>query len=391
MKTSPSEFNNFNALLTSNAPKGYTPWYFPVSAGGKDPDGIEISKRAPTKYVGKRGSWKAEHAKLTYEEAMQRLTKGGNVGIAGTSTDKLVICDIDNEKYVKQLPSSLIITSRKRYGKHGFYWAEDKESKQNITTDDGELRSDFEYVVAAGSYSEVTDEELKKVVEAGKVSAKTVEEVKKDEKLGVYTVEIAMPPAKITYAELPQIYRNADAKRQQSPIKGREETSKNRFINNKPLDLTGASALFKLTLANVLPKYEQDERLPHPLHESETGKNFSVSQDGNLGHCWRHLVSLNAIQFLCVKTKYATCNEAGTPHGGKYSSQLKRDKGSIFHAWQQAKHDGLIPEDDKIPTAAIWYVAFAAEIVEKDYEPQDWSIIPAKIYQQTISYIEEVM
>jgi hypothetical protein len=121
-KTRPSEFSKFHNALMSNAPKDYTPWYFPVVAGNKAPDGLAIAARAPANVKENRGSWKAPWARLTFEEALERLKQGGNVGLAARENDPLCIIDIDNFELSHLMPDTLIVSSRKKVGFHGFCW-----------------------------------------------------------------------------------------------------------------------------------------------------------------------------------------------------------------------------------------------------------------------------
>ena len=77
IKTKPGHFKLFNKLLMQNAPSNYTPWYFPIIKHNKAPD--------------VKCSWKSEKARLTYEQALQRLEIGLNVGIAARKDDPLII------------------------------------------------------------------------------------------------------------------------------------------------------------------------------------------------------------------------------------------------------------------------------------------------------------
>lgn len=405
MNTHPEELVKFHAALMSNAPEGYVPWYFPVNVYDKDPDSFAISQKAGNKstccqaawvYNTKKGyecstckisksSWKAFHARLTYDEAIQRLKDGGNVGISARVNDKLIICDIDKETCLGQLLPTLTNKSRKRTGRHGYYWAGDEKVKTNITTDtSGELRSADQYVLAAGSFVTLLDSDIDKAVANGEMFAESANKVRSDPMRGVYTVENEQSPTMITWEQLPKVYRDEAAKTT-TPLEEEAETP--RRTNGNP-DYFGNSKLFQLTMNDILPDYNPSDRLPHPLHSSDTGKNFSISN--GLGHCWRHLVSLNPIQYLCIKAGYASCNEAGTPHGGG-TSQIKGDKGAILYAWRQAQKDGLVPSDDKIPLSALWYIAFSAGIVPQDYQPTDWAFMPDKIYQSTTKYAREAL
>jgi len=71
-----------------------------------------------------------------------------------------------------------------------------------------------------------------------------------------------------------------------------------------------------------------------------------LSKDGALGHCWRHMVSLNAVQYLCVEAGYSACEDAGTPHKGRGMSKIRGDKQSYEIAYRLAIEKGLIEEKE---------------------------------------------
>ena len=344
IKTKPEEFVKFHKALMSNAPEGYIPWYFPVKKSNKAPDAQAIAKRSPVEASENPSSWIAQWARLSFEEAYKRLVSGYNVGIAGRKYDDLIIIDIDHPKYIKYTPKSLTIISRKRNGRHAFCWKHPscKVLPCNIPTEYGEMRSSDQYVVASGSY----------------VTTKTEDEtLLSDENLGVYTVENEMSPIQITYDEIPEFFKvqkkkiNTDKKPQM--LKYHAKKTKG----------TG-TALFNITITDIVPT-RPGVRDPHPLHDSDTGSNFSTN--GELATCWRHLVSLNAYQFLVVKSGYMTCLQAGTGHknSGAGESEAKRDYGALFYAWRQAKIDGLLPKEDRIPLNALKYIAFKHKIIER--------------------------
>ena len=349
IKTKPDEFVKFHKTLMSNAPSGYVPWYFPVIKHNKAPDGLDIAKKAP-KHEKTKGNWKAQWAFLTYENAINRLKCGLNVGLAARANDPLIIIDIDLFAYTEKMPITLIVQSRKRCGLHGFCWKNPmcKILPCNIPTEYGEIRSMDQYVVVAGSYCETSRNDIEKENAPQEVK----EKIKKDPMLGVYTVLKLMPPSMISYEQLPDFF------------KYQKEATKNTIKQKtEPLQFKGKhSALFDLKMSDIFPVAPK-KRSPHPLHASDTGMNFSV--DKNLAHCWRHLVSLNPIQYLCVKAKYMTCLDAGTGHDGSGAgeSKVKNDYGAIFWAWYQAKKDGLISEDDPLPLKARRYLVYKHDLV----------------------------
>lgn len=132
-KTDPEEFKRFHALLTRDRPD-YRPFYFPLNPNSKDP----LDNK----------SWKAN--RITVEQAVKYLEMSFNIGIAATDTDILVLMDVDDLEKVGSFKPTLTVISRKRIGKHGYYFTKDKPSgtifddsaKQNIATEDaGEIRA----------------------------------------------------------------------------------------------------------------------------------------------------------------------------------------------------------------------------------------------------------
>ncbi len=124
--TDHKEFEKFHNLLMQTAPKGFIPWLFPVKANGKNPDGFVIARRAPKDFKEKKGSWKADHARLSKKEAIERLKAGGNVGIAARANDTLVIYDRDHPS-VKDKIKTLTTVSRKRIAGHTFAWSDEND------------------------------------------------------------------------------------------------------------------------------------------------------------------------------------------------------------------------------------------------------------------------
>ena len=371
IKTKPDEFKRFHFALMQNAPLGYIPWYFPVNKYNKDPGGLAIAKRAPEHIKEGKGNWKAEWARLSFEEAYERLKNDLNVGISARSDDPLIIIDIDEYEMKNEMPVTLKVKSRKRCGWHGFCWKDPscKILPINIPTDYGEIRSSDQYVVVAGSYCKTDIHDIEKE----KIPSDVLEEIKKDKDIGVYTVEKEIPPINISYEKLPWFFKN-QYERQKVIPKIKKNTIKPKGKH---------SALFDLTIENIVAIYDK-KRYPHPLHPSDTGANFSVSN--GLAHCWRHLVSLNPIQFLCVRSGYLSCQDAGTGHKGSGAgeSMIIGDDGAIFYAWLQAKKDNLIPRDDPIPIRAMHFIAQHHMLIDKKYD-----ILPIVVYNKVLKIVED--
>lgn len=372
--TNPHQFAQFHPLLMQNAPAGYVPWYFAVLAGDKSPDGAAISARAgpissccgiawamisdpkfPTqkqfmgcpKCLTKKTSWKAAHARLTAQEAMDRLRAGGNVGFAARKDDPAVIVDIDDPLVPDLKVETLALQSRSREGRHRIGFAKDASAKTNLSTNDqGEIRSCDEYIVAPGSFCACSPEHIAKLPDEQKPLA------------GKYTIERAVPCAYLSFEDFPDIFKNIRAKDEKAVL----ETPK-----PKPFIPTSSrkSALYSLTIHNVVGA-PSAWRFPHPLHGSErTGINFCVWSD--LACCWRCKRTLNAFQFLVVKSGYMSCRDAGSPHKGEGGvSLVKGDDGAVFFAWRQAKLDGLIPASDPMPVRAMHFIAAKHKIVHTE-------------------------
>lgn len=370
MKTDKKEFQNFIKILmdADNAPKGYKPWLLPCKKKGKDPD--------------TRISWKAEKSRLTPAEAKKRLKNNwGNVGISGREDDQLILVDIDDPSIEDQLKPTLKIRSRSRVGTHAIYWADSEDDKlpTNIPTDKGEIRSSDQYVVAPGSYVPCKEKELREKRAAGEITREQKQEAMQDPKRGYYTLDNNKKISKIKFKELPEVFQDEYNNRQK-----REKEAKNRETDFDPDEVSSEdrSALFELTITDLTGR-GFDGRDPHPLHVSTTGANWSISQ--GIGHCWRHEVSLNALQFLCIEAGYLDCHEAGTPHNGSGSEVIGNDE-AIWVAWKHAKENGYIPEDDKIPLRALHHIARKNDIYDADSKDE---LLPPVKYDQVIDLLEE--
>lgn len=368
--TDHDEFEEFiyRLLNPEQAPEGYTPWLIPCKKDGKDPD-TSIS-------------WKARQSRLTPAEAKRRLKHNwGNVGIAGRPDDALILLDIDDPAIEDEIKDTMIIRSRSRTGTHAIYWAhpDDEKLPCNIPTEKGELRSSDQYVVAPGSYVPCTEEELTEKAENGEITEAEKQLVLNDPNRGYYTLDNDKEIAQIKFEELPEVFRQ-----QYQSKEDEEEWEEERYEPGQIDTNSNHSALFDLEVSDLTGRGFTG-RDPHPLHPSDTGANWCIK--GGLGHCWRHLVSLNAIQFLCVEAGYLSCLEAGSPHHNSNagSSRVRGDDQAIWIAWKHAKEHGYIPQDDPIPARAMKHIAKKHDVAQFD----DNGLLTTKSYNKVIEIVEE--
>jgi len=342
-KTDPEEFKKFHVLLMINAPKLYKPYYLALQKQGKEPlPGI---------------NWKK--TPKTYEQALSLMRKGFNIGIAGTDSDYLCIMDVDDLSQVRldQIKPTLQITSRKRMGRHYYYFSLDRSAKKNIPTRDaGELRTTWQYVLAPGSYVPCGEKELRNMPQEERINA------------GHYTVTGPVPAVDVKFEELPIVYRarHYEILKAEAEAKRREEERKKRVVpkvSNK-----NKSALWDLTIADVSGLSDTHYKkvpMPSEMHTTDTttGHNCSVSR--NLLHCWRHEVTHCPLSYLGVLAGLGTCEQLGKPHGGGSFGIDFQDGYTIYRLWKYAKKRGLIPESDPIPHSALVYYSLNRNLCKK--------------------------
>ena len=342
-----SEFITFYNLLLEGAPDGYAPWLFALEPLSKDP----LSTRP----------WASEKSRLSFDDAIRFLNYGFNIGISAREGDPLVLVDIDDMDVIpeNEVKPTLSATTRSRVGSHNYYFSADPKCNVNIPTDYGEIRSRNQYLVCPGSF--VTTDVLD--VPNGQ-----------KESCGFYTICNPIVPTSITFDEFPKIFRDHVDK-----------------INSQPAphppmlaDRKSKSALFDLTLDDVISYPKNKTRFASPFHDTKSGAN--ASSDGTLVQCWRHLVSHNAIQALSVLAGMYTCQEAGVSHanGGSGPSMLDlRDGETLYTIWQYARENGYIPKNDPPPSSALRYFVVEAGICNLDDIKDGWCI-PTDIYREAI-------
>lgn len=352
-----SEFIRFIKLLGEAYPN-LTPWLIRLNPQGKDPiDGV---------------SWKSAEGCLTIPQAIDYMRHGGNIGIAGTDHDNLVNMDCDGGNIpLSEIKPTLTVISRSRIGKHAFYINVDTPKIPNIPTDEaGEVRSQWQFVVAAGSYVPVDPEKYALIPQDDLENA------------GYYTIFNPTAPTTITYAELPKIFRETHEAVKQTPTRT-PSTFNPKTAKGK------CSALFDITAFDVCLREggntREGERWPSLFHDSDTGKNMSYSNQGLL-QCWRHNCSFNGLQALVVLSGYMSCNDAGSHHKGTGgNSRVVGDNGAIFHAWKYAKEHSYIPKDDPMPIKAMQYIASE----HLHYKAKNGEPLPTNVYNLVLKIVKE--
>ena len=380
--TNPAEFLKFHYLLIKNAPEDYEPFYFALVPNSKDP--IKSGKYDPIL----AGSWLKR--KLTVNEAYILLEKGYNIAIAALSNEQLCIVDVDDIGLVGSIKPTLIAQSRKRIGRHNFFFTSDESTyekenpvfidsaKDNIDTDiAGEVRANNQYVVCVGSFVECSEEEILKIPEEDRVNA------------GKYSIFAENDVSYITYEELPDIYKQKHEQEKLSEIEyqiGKEKPSTNENEENSKYK----SKLWTLTIPELTKlKNNPTKRFPmfSDFHndDSKTGGNASIS--GDLLHCWRHHVSHNAFTFLAVKAGLYTCNDAGRKFKGHRFGATKTPE-NVYKVWLYAKQNWIIPDSDPAPSKALEYAAISLFNMCLKSDLIDGWKLPTEIYNKTLNQMK---
>ena len=358
--TNPNEFERFYNLLMTDSPDGYFPWIFVVDKLDKIPHLA-------------RGAWSLPKNRKTLKQSINLLHRGFNLGIAGMD-DHLIIVDIDNEDAIDAdtLVPTLSVRSRSRTGTHHFYYIDNIEDKKNIAVPNvGELRGQHQYVVCAGSYA-TTDPD----------------DVPEDQRklAGHYTIENAIPPAHITFNDLPIIFRKQYVVNYLISLIKEKMAAMSRIFD-PPIengDHKSKSALFDLEVTDVVRVPVNGGNFASPLHGSKNGKNCTYS-DGWL-KCFRCGCSHNAITLLAVMAGIDTCSNAGFGHkhscAGRSSIDMT-DGATVYRIWDYARRNGYIPRDDHPPANALRWFVVEAGICRKDEIEDGWRI-------PTWAYIEGV-
>ena len=375
----PSELEYWLEHLTDGAPDGYEPWLFRCAKGGKDP------------YLG-QGSWKDESNQLTPEEAVEAMENGFNIGIAGTADDRLVNVDIDDDEEIDidDLQPSTRVRSQSRSGRHQQHFSTEPGEIPNIAHPDaGEVRTEWQYVLAPGSHIDPDDEEeyQREVVDPAPDEQEPL--------VGYYTVEIAREPTTLDYDQLPKPLREhyEESKREaERAEKRREKKDPDEFESG-----SNTSAIFDLEATDIVPTEggttNPTDRWSALFHGSSTDANMSVSDEGKL-HCWRHNTAHGALQILAVLSDESAsgdqaCKEVGRGHKGSAEGPCRLPSGELnWAAWKYAKKRGYIKHSDPIPHSALVHVATDNGICDPSDVEDGWKL-PYPDYVEALTLISE--
>lgn len=383
----PEEFRRFHDLFAANTPDDYTPHYFRVEAASKAP-AVQF------------GSWKTDEARLTVEEAVDWMEQGGNIGIGGRPDGPLVNLDVDDEEETTpdDLPATLRAISRSRTGFHAWFFnpvTEDAEDAiPNIPTDTaGEVRADWQYVVAPGSFVASASEEIPDAADDP----------------GYYTVEEESPVETMVYDDLPRVFREFDEGTDEpesehehdadsahdTPPTGEQLTTSS---SNSDTGYDSDSAVFDVTAEDVLRKAggstATSGRFSSVFHGSSTNANMALSDTGKL-QCWRHNVAHGGLQALAALSKHSpsgdtACRQIGKAHknAGSGRNRYKGDWQLVWWAWSYAKRRGHIPGDDPIPRSAHAGLAVKHDVCDAEDVEDGWKL-PADAYNDAIELVDD--
>lgn len=388
-RTSRMEFASFHDLLMKEAPDGYEPHYIRCEKRGKLPD-IE----GP--------SWKMEEARLSRKEADEALAQGYNVALAAMKDDPLVLIDLDNPAYRKELPATLQVCSRSNVGFHAYGFMPQMDNTEfpvniGLEPDVGSVRSDNQYCLVPGSFVPAAEGDLIHKEEEGEITEEQKEAALQRDNIGHYVIHNAISAGCIPFNDLPQLFIDDYHSQDNDPEVSRRKPASHDF------DVDTVSALFQLSLLDIFSEDSVETNFPHPVHGSEdTGANFRINkhEDGALAHCYRCEVSLNTLQYLCVESGYwkgqekrFACKKVGSgwDNCSVGESAIIGDNQAIWESWRHAKQEGYIPEDDRVPVRALHHLAREHELCPEDLipEPGTDETLPYPAYKRSLEIIED--
>lgn len=161
------------------------------------------------------------------------------------------------------------------------------------------------------------------------------------------------------------------------------ETSSNKLgVDNANTD-SNKSAIYEAKLGDVMDVkvgYRGDHPVQH--HGDSHSGYFRVYQENGEKRArdFKKGINYNALTWLAV--------ESGARHPSRPGGELNDEE--IWEAWKHAKQQGYIPDDDPVPTSAIWHIAREYDVLPLNAIPDsiDDPKMPATKYNEVLETIE---
>lgn len=145
----------------------------------------------------------------------------------------------------------------------------------------------------------------------------------------------------------------------------------------------GKSAIYEAKLEDVMD-VKNGYRGDHPVqHHGESHSGYFVVYEENgekFARDFKKGYNYNALTWLAVAS--------GARHPSRPDGKL--DDEETWEAWRYAKEQGYIPEDDPVPSRAMWHIARSHDLAPKSAIPSDWGgkKLPPSIYNDIIDTID---
>lgn len=259
---------------------------------------IERKEKSPYE----KGWQKNNNHKYNSKILQKHLKNGGNYGVIG-GFGNLVIIDADKQEVANQIEKHLPETFTIQTGSGGYHYYYECSSlknpirlEENKAGDVGDVQGEGKQVVGPGSihpngnrYKIIKDKPIKKIDKENiKFALKNWIEIEEKNKI--------------------------------------EQKNKEDYINLPLTDIIDTTNL----------KESGDEMYgKHPIHGSDTGRNFWINKNKNTWFCFRHNSGGSSLLWLAVKYGVIDCIDAqpGALEGNKYIETIeKADQNNILDA-----------------------------------------------------------
>jgi hypothetical protein len=138
------------------------------------------------------------------------------------------------------------------------------------------------------------------------------------------------------------------------------------------------SALFDLDIQDA-SGLDRDYRGPSPLgHHGESETYFVIIEQRDVAYDHKYKAAYNALTYLLVDVGERSPDD---PNG-------RLDDSEVFAAWQHAKREGLIPDDDPIPRRALRHIAVKHDHCERSDIEDGWKF-PSDAYDAALDTVED--